>query len=71
VAPGSRRPYLNRPTKTPHSSQHQPHTFMGYEVHVIRQSDSGEKIEITLDEWNKFIESDPDFEVDPEIRARG
>ena len=38
---------------------------MGYEVHVIRQSNSGEKIEITLDEWNRFIESDTDFTPPP------
>jgi hypothetical protein len=38
---------------------------MGYEVHVIRQSDSGEKIHITLDEWNKFIELDTDFVSPP------
>jgi hypothetical protein len=34
---------------------------MGYEVHVVRQSDSGNEVEITLDEWNSYIASDPDF----------
>jgi hypothetical protein len=38
---------------------------MDYEVHVVRQSDSGAETDITLDEWNKFIESDPDFTPPP------
>ena len=38
---------------------------MGYEVHVIRQSGSGEEMEITLDEWNRFIEADADFTPPP------
>ncbi len=38
---------------------------MGYEVHVIRQSDSGAEVDITLEEWNRFIESDPDFRPPP------
>lgn len=38
---------------------------MGYEVHVVRRSDSGAEVEITLDEWNRFIESDPDLTPPP------
>lgn len=38
---------------------------MGYEVHIIRQTDSGEEVDITLDECNRFIESDADFTHPP------
>lgn len=38
---------------------------MGYEVRVIRQSDSGEETEIRLEEWDDFIKADPDFVPPP------
>jgi hypothetical protein len=38
---------------------------MGYEVHVVRQTNTGDEVEISLEEWNTFIECDPDFTPPP------
>lgn len=35
---------------------------MAYEVHITRQSDAGAEVEISLEEWNRYIDSDPELE---------
>lgn len=34
---------------------------MSYSVHIIRQKADGQEAPIKLDEWNAFIEADPDL----------
>jgi hypothetical protein len=34
---------------------------MSYSVHVLRQTAEGQEAPITLDEWNAYIESDPEL----------
>lgn len=38
---------------------------MGYEVHVIRQTESGEETDITLEEWQSFVDANPDLAPPP------
>lgn len=42
---------------------------MSYSVHIIRQTADGQEIPITLDEWNAYIEEDPELKRrEPEHR---
>jgi hypothetical protein len=34
---------------------------MSYSVTIVRQTDEGRETPITLDEWNSYIESDPEL----------
>lgn len=34
---------------------------MSYSVHIVRQTSEGQEVPITLDEWNAYIQSDPDL----------
>ena len=34
---------------------------MSYSVYIIRKSEDGQESPITLDEWNAYIEADPDL----------
>jgi|GEM_PF-5363338 len=35
---------------------------MSYSVHILRQTPDGQETSITQDEWNAFINSDPDLQ---------
>lgn len=35
---------------------------MSYSVHILRQTEEGQEVPITLDEWNAYVGADPDFE---------
>ena len=38
---------------------------MGYEVHVIRQTESGEETDITLEEWQRFVDANSELVPPP------
>jgi hypothetical protein len=35
---------------------------MSYSIHVVKQTPEGEEAPITLEEWNAYVEADPDLE---------
>jgi hypothetical protein len=41
-----------------HDHNHNP---MSYSVHIVRQTAEGQETPIPLDEWNAYIEADPDL----------
>lgn len=39
-----------------------PENHMSYSVHILRQTPDGQETPITQDEWNAFVDSDPDLQ---------